>query len=182
MARLATSNLSVNSIKTMLGVTSLRAIFYKGAGLTTLKTVAELGATVNKIWLAAACPGANADAKLQNLLNDRKLSYFKGFGYDDNFTASPAYGMTFTGIAMSALPENITFPVTTTQTGYFYTQPASTFMVTIGGTYLVNRFISVTVNGGEVARVAISGGLGSYYVTLPVTVTYPSTLRISIVS
>lgn len=181
MAHLASSNLSVNSIKTMLNVTSLRTIFYKGVALDTLKSVAELGAVVNKLWLSSACPGANADAKLQNLLNDRKLSYFKGYGYSDNFTLSPAYGMTFTRIEMTGLPTNITFPVTSQQTGYMASQGIGSVNVEIGGTYMANRFISIQKNSSEVARMEIHG-TGWHYMYLPVSAAYPDTLRISIVS
>lgn len=79
---LATSNLSVNSILTTLGVSTPRAIFYNGG---TLKSAAELAALVSKSGLSAACPGADADAKLANLLADRKLSYFKGYNHITNF-------------------------------------------------------------------------------------------------
>lgn len=74
---LPTSNLSVNLIYTTLGVSNGRDLFYVGA---TLKTVAQLGLVVNKNGLNPAyCPGADADARLANLLADRKLSYFKGY-------------------------------------------------------------------------------------------------------
>jgi hypothetical protein len=85
---LATVNLSVNSIKQALGVSSAKLIFYNANG--TLKTIAELGALVNKNGLSAYCPGATADEKLANLRTYRRFSYFKGYapiaGY---LTASP---------------------------------------------------------------------------------------------
>lgn len=74
---LPTSNLSVNLIYTTLGVSNGRDLFYIGA---TLKTAAQLALVVNKNGLNPTyCPGADADARLANLLADRKLSYFKGY-------------------------------------------------------------------------------------------------------
>lgn len=80
---LATSNLSVNSILTTLGVSTAKAIFYIGS---TLKTAAQLGSLVNKDGLNSTyCPGADATARLANLLADRKLSYFKGYNHATNY-------------------------------------------------------------------------------------------------
>ena len=80
---LATSNLSVNSMLTTLGVSTPRAIFYASG---TLRTAAQLATIVSKDGLSATyCPGANADARLANLLADRKLSYFKGYNHITNF-------------------------------------------------------------------------------------------------
>lgn len=74
---LTTSNLHVNSILSEFGVSTAKAIFYNGS---TLKTISQFGALVNKNNLSATyCPGSTADARLQNLLTDRKLSYFKGY-------------------------------------------------------------------------------------------------------
>lgn len=74
---LPTANLSVNAIKAALGVATAREIFYIGA---TLKTAAQLGALVSAAGLNPTyCPGADATARLANLLADRKLSYFKGY-------------------------------------------------------------------------------------------------------
>lgn len=74
---LATSNLSLKSILQTLGVSTPKAIFYISG---TLKTLTQLGSLVNKSGLNVTyCPGANEDARLQSLLNDRKLSYFKGY-------------------------------------------------------------------------------------------------------
>lgn len=74
---LPTSNLSVNLILSTLGVTTAKDIFYTGG---VLNTIAEIGAIVSKTGLNATyCPGADADARLANLLADRKLSYFKGY-------------------------------------------------------------------------------------------------------
>lgn len=80
---LATSNLSVKSILQTLGVSTPKSIFYISG---TLKTLTQLGSLVNKSGLSATyCPGANEDARLQSLLNDRKLSYFKGYEHVTNY-------------------------------------------------------------------------------------------------
>ena len=76
--KLSTSNLSVIAILQMLGIGGIRAIFYSGS---TLRTIESFGTLVNKLWLDPTyCPGETPDARLQNLLTDRKLSYFKGYG------------------------------------------------------------------------------------------------------
>lgn len=77
--KLATSNLSVKAIMQMLGTGGgVKAVFYSGS---TLRTISEFGTIVNKLWLDPNyCPGETPDARLQNLLTDRKLSYFKGYG------------------------------------------------------------------------------------------------------
>ena len=41
------------------------------------------------------CPGANADARLANLLSDRKLSYFKGYNHIVNFLTIDPTEMNF---------------------------------------------------------------------------------------
>lgn len=74
---LPTANLPVSQICSTLGVNSPKEIFYNGA---TLKTISELGALVSKNGLDPTyCPGADTDARLANLLSDRRLSYFKGY-------------------------------------------------------------------------------------------------------
>lgn len=77
--KLPTSNLSVIEIVQMLGTgDGVRGIFYSGS---TLRTIESFGTIVNKVWLDPTyCPGETPDARLQNLLTDRKLSYFKGYG------------------------------------------------------------------------------------------------------
>lgn len=84
---LPTSNLSVKLILQTLGVATARAIFYNGG---SLKTISELGATVSKAGLSQYhCPGADPDARLNNLRNDRKLSYFKGYVHAFGLTLTP---------------------------------------------------------------------------------------------
>jgi hypothetical protein len=75
---LATSNLSVNSILTTLGVSTPKEIFRKAGDV--LKTANELQEIVNPYGLQIA--GSTISARLNTLLTDRKLSYFKG--YDHN--------------------------------------------------------------------------------------------------
>lgn len=76
MAKLPTSNLKVSQILTKLGASSPKGIFYNGG---SLKSLTKLGEMVNKNGLSDYCPGATPDDKLNNLLNHRKLSYFKGY-------------------------------------------------------------------------------------------------------
>lgn len=72
------SNLPISLIYSTLGVSNGREIFYIGE---TLKTKTQLEALVNKNSLDAMyCPGVDADARITNLLADRRLSYFKGYG------------------------------------------------------------------------------------------------------
>jgi len=76
MAALPTADLPVSLILSTLGVVTAKAIFYNGS---VLKTLTELGQIVRKEGLSSFCPGVDASAKLSNLLNDRRLSYFKGY-------------------------------------------------------------------------------------------------------
>lgn len=105
---LPTANLPVSLICSTLGVNSPKEIFYNGS---TLKTIVEIGQLVSKAGLDPNyCPGADADARLTNLLADRRLSYFKGYDHiqridvynrgvhDGNFVVNYAYNsgyMTF---------------------------------------------------------------------------------------
>lgn len=74
---LATSNLKVSDILTRLNVATPRAIFYIGG---VLKTLSQLGELVNGSLLDATyCPGATSSDRLTYLLNNRKLSCFKGY-------------------------------------------------------------------------------------------------------
>jgi len=86
---LATSDLLIEDILDILSITSKDAkdIFYNGS---TLKTISEFGNLVSKSGLDATyCPGADADARLSNLLSDRDLSYFKGYESLSNFYTTP---------------------------------------------------------------------------------------------
>ena len=79
---LPTSNLSVNLILQTLGVSRAEEIFYNFPG-RVLKTKQQLRQLVNRSGLDPNyCPGNNRNKRITNLLNDRKLSYFKG--YDHN--------------------------------------------------------------------------------------------------
>ena len=93
---LATSNLALSTVKSVLGVSNIRNIFYAGGG-ATLNTIVQIGAIVNKHGLNATyCPGATADARLANLLADRKMSYFKGY---EHITSLATYGFLYNGYA-----------------------------------------------------------------------------------
>lgn len=75
-------DLPVSAILSTLGVSSLRAIFYKGAALDTLKTVEELKNLVADNGLNATyCPGTTNEQRITNLLNTRNLKYFKGYNH-----------------------------------------------------------------------------------------------------
>lgn len=177
---LATSNLSVNSILAMLGVTSAKAIFYKGVGLVTLKTLAELGATVNKLWLGTACPGATPDEKLTSLYNDRKLSYFKYYGYTDNLTIQPSYGANFQNVPTTIRPTTIAVPITTSQSGYKETVGTHTASIQIGGSWSgVNIRVNWYVDGVVKNYVNIPMP-GTYNLTIGTGLTYPQTGRLAI--
>lgn len=93
---LVTANLPVKSIIQTLGVANAKAIFYNGDG--SLKTIAQLGALVDKNGLNAAyCPGATADERLANLRANRNLKYFKGYNHNAGYlTCNPDY-LTFNG-------------------------------------------------------------------------------------
>lgn len=148
---LVTSNLPVSSILQVLGVSSAKAIFYNGS---TLMTLTEFGAVVNKYGLNASyCPGSTVDDRLQNLLNDRKLSYFKG--YDHNYYPSP-------GGSLSATPNSLGFlangnyintnQVTVSATEYGWSMTSKPDWVTVsptsGGTGNTVLTISVSANSG----------------------------------
>lgn len=179
---LPTSNMSVNVLLSMLGVTSPKAIFYKGVGLITLKTVAELGATVNKLWLGSACPGTTADEKLTNLLADRKLSYFKYYGYNDNITFSPSYGANFQSVPTTLKPDTMYTPITTTQAGYKETITTHTASIQIGGTWAgLNLRLNWLVDGVVKNYVNIPSA-GTYNLVIGTGLTYPQTGRLSISS
>lgn len=168
----------------MLNVTSAKAIFYKGVGLTVLKTAAELGAVVDKRWLSNAyCPGANDDAQLANLLADRKLSYFKGYGYDDNVQLSTSFGMTFTSITATWILSP-GWSAGASQNKYYYQDQflTSQMTVTIGGTYPgFNLYLRIYIN--DVLQSGMTQtitGTGVKYVTLPAAMAYPSKLKFTI--
>lgn len=183
---LATSNLSVNSILTFLRAQSgmllpgAKDIFYIGSSLCS---TLQFETRVNKLFLSPTyCPGATPDERLQNLLNTRRLSYFKGYGYDDNVTFSPSYGLTFTSVTMVGKPTTLTYPITSQQVGYSASVPAQTASVVLGGSFPTGSYkISVIINGVERSNTTITG-LGTYNITIPTGygVTYPSTLRIAI--
>lgn len=171
---LASSNLSVKAIKTALGVSSLRAIFYKGAGLTTLKTVAELGTLVDKRWLSNACPGANDDAQMANLLADRKLSYFKGYGYNDNVQVSPSYGVS---LQINAIW--IASPGWSQGMYYQSEFTTGTMSIDVTGYPGFDLEIYFYINSIQQPQMTITINQdGIYYVSLPAAMSYPSTLEI----
>ena len=169
-------NLSVKSIKTALGVSSLRAIFYKETGLTTLKTTAELGALVDKRWLGSACPGINDDAQLANLLADRKISYFKGYGYDDNVLISPSYGV--------SLQINATWIASPgwSQGSYYQSEFSTSGMkIAVSGyedygfPIEMHFYINNVLQTGMTTQIT---GNGNYFVSLPSAMSYPSTFHV----
>lgn len=176
---------------TILGVSSVKAIFYNG---TTLKTVAQLGALVNKYGLSSYCPGSTVDTKLQNLLNDRKLSYFKGYSaVNNNFILSPSYGITFVTVMVGDefLPvENLqsdgsyikfNYPVSTQQSTYFSYMKNQTLTLHFGGTVPQGMALKciAKVNGVQVDSHTI--GTGEYYFTVD-NMYYPETIEFAIVS
>lgn len=74
---LATSNFSVSALLAALGLATAKDIFYLSG---SLRTISNFGTVVNKYGLHSTyCPGSTPDARLQNLLTDRNLSYFKGY-------------------------------------------------------------------------------------------------------
>lgn len=89
--------------------------------------------------------------------------------------------MTMTALTLTGKP-TLSYPISGgNQTGYSGQIPAQTGSVTIGGTFVSNKYVSISVNGSEVSRVFIPS-LGSVSFSVPSTVNYPSTFRISIVS
>jgi hypothetical protein len=184
MPTLATSNLAVSDIKNALGVDSLREIFYKGVGLTVLKTATELKTLVRMYGLGSACPGATPATKIDNLLADRKLSYFKGYQHNDNFTLSPAYGVAVTLTTLTGKPGNIPPGATTQQVGYSESIPNQTAVITIGGSWNpgLNLRINWIVGGSTVTYTNITSGAGNYNLSIPNSAIYPTTMRISITS
>lgn len=172
MATLVISNLPVKSILQTLGVASARAIFYKGAGLTTLKTAAELGALVRAGGLSSFCPGATADAKLANLLADRKLSYFKGYNHDSfNYFETNTSNRGIESITFSGKPATVP--------GTFSTIAAQSITVTFVPATDGNYILSLLVNGDIMETKPINYKALSATLTLAMAVTYPSTLEIS---
>jgi hypothetical protein len=83
---LPTSNLPVSTIITVLG--TIRAKFIFRNIDNSLRTINELWAIVNIWGLSFYCPGTTFATKSSNLINDRRLSYFKGY----NHTLSPMSG------------------------------------------------------------------------------------------
>lgn len=87
---LVTSNLRLSLILQTLEIAGTKAIFYNGS---TLRTKTQLEAVVNKSGLNPTyCPGSTADERITNLLNNRKLSYFKGYEHfpTDYLLVSPS--------------------------------------------------------------------------------------------
>jgi hypothetical protein len=165
---LSTANLSANSIKQALGVSSHKLIFYNANG--TLKTLAELGAIVNKNGLSSYCPGATADEKLLNLLTYRRLSYFKGYapvaGY---LTASPG-SLEFSDMIGDSANISINSDVNWNVTG------APAWLSITGGSGSNNGTITATTtseNGigrDRIGTITITGG--GYVRTVTVTQSY----------
>lgn len=178
-SHLATSDLSVKSLLTMLGVATPKAIFYNGS---TLRTAAELGAIVNKLWLGSACPGASADLKLATLLADRRLSYFKGYGYDDNLTLSPSYGVSMV-YTDSVNSKTLSAGVSTTVSDYAQNINSSV-NINIGGTWPgFTLYIRVFFNNVEQPALKKTiTGLGNVTVSLGANQTYPTSVLFSISS
>jgi hypothetical protein len=173
MATLVTSNLPVKTILQTLGVSSARAIFYKGTGLTTLKTAAELGALVRAGGLSSYCPGATAEAKLGNLLADRKLSYFKGYNHDSfNYFETNNSSRGIVSITFSGKPSTVP--------GTFSSVPAQSISVTFMEVSDGNYVLSLLVNGAIMESKPINYKSLSATLTLASTVTYPSTLEIKL--
>lgn len=76
------SDLRVSSINATFGVNNPRAIFYYNGGSGSEKSQSDFNNLVSGT-LSSACPGSTQTDKKQNLLNDKQLSYFKGY-YDDS--------------------------------------------------------------------------------------------------
>lgn len=107
---LATSDLSVNSILSVLEVATAKAIFRNG---DTLKTTDQLWAITNRWGLSAYCTGSTSALKLSNLRTDRKLSYFKGY----NHTAEP-FSTSKVNINFDRLGDTKTFSVNCLSSDY----------------------------------------------------------------
>ncbi len=76
---LPTSNLHLTDILAVLSVSTPKEIFYNG---NTLKTLAQIKQVVNRLGLNSTyCTGATDTDRITNLLNDRKLSYLKGYAH-----------------------------------------------------------------------------------------------------
>lgn len=183
MGKLATSNLSVKSLLTMLGVTTPKEIFYVSG---FLRTVGQLQLVVNKLWLGAECPGADPDSKIASLLADRKLSYFKGYGFVENFLMYTSYGLGISRITAPWITERYENICGINSTGLFYQEGFGTSQMSIAlnGSYPgFNLYLKVYID--DVLQTSLTQtitSLATKYVTLPTAMSYPQVLRITISS
>ena len=155
---LATSNLSVASICTALGVSNAKAIFYTSTGL---KTWSQLAALVNKDGLNAAyCPGATADDRLASLLDQRRLSYFKGYTSIINYLSCSPTSLypSFDGADITFnISANINWTITEAISWISLNTTSGsgndTITVTVDFNYSVSdRTVSFTVQGSGITK------------------------------
>ena len=182
MGYLATSNLSVKSILDMLGVVTPKDIFYNGS---TLRTSTELATVVNKLWLGDACPGATPDAKLSSLYTDRKLSYFKGYGFFNNVTFSTSYGVS--GDISTIWPDPLELSCGSNSSAETYLQSFATSTITISLNGVIatpQLYLDVYIDNviQSPLRRSLTFPSCTVYVNLPSAMSYPHTLRFSISS
>jgi hypothetical protein len=174
---LPTSNMSVKALLQMLGVSTPKAIFYNNGVLDQTHMLS----VVNKNLLTTYCPGSTADDKADNLFADRKLSYFKGYGYSDNVSLLPSRGMDFDSVTSSWFSGS-------TQNNfseYYFEEVISSGQVTFvlsSTTYPSPLYLDVVINGvvQTALRQSVSNSGGTYYVNLPTTLYYPDTISFQI--
>ena len=155
----STSNLHISEIATVFGK-DMKNIFYTGS---TLKSLVTFGTIVNKYGLNSSyCPGADANARLQNLLSNRRLSYFKG--YSDFFVTT---NLTHYEASNSLGSVNLNI----TSTGDWTATVSGEFLLTLstysGNGNLSNLVVSYSNNSSGFPRLGyvtfVCGGSSAYF-------------------
>jgi hypothetical protein len=165
----------VKALLQMLGVSTPKEIFYNNGVLDKVHMLN----IVNVKFLGSACPGSTLTEKGNLLFNNRKLSFFKGYGYFDNISLLPSRGMAFVSVTSSWLNGSAS-----SQNEYYYSNYIGGAVHFVFGTtnFPEQLYLDTVINGVVQTglRIPIYNN-GTYTVTLPVnTYYYPDTISFQI--
>ncbi len=166
--------MSVKALLQMLGVSTPKAIFYNNGVLDQTHMLQ----VVNQNFLGSECPGSTPTEKGNLLFNNRKLSFFKGYGYFDNISLLPSHGMSFVSVTSPWLTGSAS-----SQNEYYYSDyfGASVYFVFGSTTFPDQLYLDTVINGVVQSglRIPIYNNR-TYTVTIPNTYYYPATLSFQI--